>query len=150
MRDNPGVIAPPPLIALVSTAAGWLVGELVPLVLPGWAAWPGGALALAGVALAVWAERCFKTAGTSAMPWKPTTAIATQGPYRVTRNPMYLGLLAAQCGTGLVLREGWIVLLAGLTFAVLHVGVVLREEAYLSAKFGAEYDRFRARTRRWL
>jgi protein-S-isoprenylcysteine O-methyltransferase Ste14 len=63
---------------------------------------------------------------------------------------MYLGLLAAQCGTGLVLREGWVVLLVCATYAALHFGVVLREEAYLSAKFGAEYDAYRARTRRWL
>ena len=150
MRDNPGVIAPPPLIALASIGAGWLLGKAVPLALPAWAIWPGGVLVLAGVGLAIWAERCFKAVGTAAMPWKPTTVIATAGPYRFTRNPMYLGLLAAQLGTGLMLREAWIVLLAGLTFVVLHVGVVLREEAYLSAKFGADYDSWRDRTRRWL
>lgn len=150
MRDNPGVIAPPPLIALASIGAGWLLGKAVPLALPAWAIWPGGVLVLAGVGLAIWAERCFKAVGTAAMPWKPTTSIATAGPYRFTRNPMYLGLLAAQLGTGLMLREAWIVLLAGLTFLVLHVGVVLREEAYLSAKFGAGYDSWRDRTRRWL
>lgn len=150
MRDHPGVIAPPPLIALAVIAAGWLVGLAVPLSLPAWVQWPGGGMVMLGVALAVWAERRFKALGTAAMPWKPTTAIATGGPYRFTRNPMYLGLLAAQIGTGLMLREGWIVLMTAVTFALLHRGVVLREEAYLSAKFGTEYDAYRARTRRWL
>jgi protein-S-isoprenylcysteine O-methyltransferase Ste14 len=150
MRDHPGVIAPPPLIALASIGGGWLLGLALPLALPAWAPWPGVVLALAGVGLALWAERTFKAAGTAAMPWKPTTAIAMAGPYRFTRNPMYLGLLAAQLGTGLALREGWVVVLAAATFAALHVGVVLREERYLSAKFGAEYDSYRARTRRWL
>lgn len=150
MRDHPGVIAPPPLIALASVAAGWLAGFYLPLPLPGWTPWPGAALAVAGLGLAVWAERTFKAVGTNAMPWRPTTAIATAGPYRLTRNPMYVGLLAAQIGTGLALRDGWIVLLVLATFALLHTGVVLREEAYLSAKFGAEYDTYRARTRRWL
>lgn len=150
MRDHPGVIAPPPLIALGSVAAGWLLGLALPLPLPAWAPWPGFVLAVAGVGLAVWAERCFKAIGTAAMPWKPTTAIATAGPYRFSRNPMYLGLLAAQIGTGLVLRQGWIVALAAATFALLHAGVVRREEAYLSAKFGAAYDDYVARTRRWL
>jgi protein-S-isoprenylcysteine O-methyltransferase Ste14 len=150
MRDHPGVIAPPPLIALGAIAGGWLAGQLVPLPLPAWALWPGLVLVAGGVALALWAERRFKAMGTAVMPWKPTTAIAVTGPYRFTRNPMYLGLLAAQFGTGLVLREGWIAGLTLVTFAVLHVGVVLREERYLSAKFGADYDSYRARTRRWL
>jgi protein-S-isoprenylcysteine O-methyltransferase Ste14 len=150
VRDHPGVIAPPPLIAILAIGAGWLIGQAVPLPLPGWALWPGIVLAGAGVTLALWAERCFKAIGTNAMPWKPTTAIAQAGPYRFTRNPMYLGLLAAQAGTGLVLREGWVVLLVVATFAVLHAGVVLREERYLSAKFGAEYDAYRTRTRRWI
>jgi protein-S-isoprenylcysteine O-methyltransferase Ste14 len=150
MRDHPGVIAPPPLIALGAIGAGWVLGLALPLGLPAWAPWPGVVLALAGVTLALWAERIFKAAGTTAMPWKPTTAIAVAGPYRFSRNPMYLGLLAAQLGTGLILREGWVVLLAAATLAALHFGVVLREERYLSAKFGAEYDEYRARTRRWL
>lgn len=150
MRDHPGVIAPPPLIALVSVAAGWLAGFALDLPLPAWAPWPGFALVAAGVGLAAWAERRFKAIGTAAMPWKPSTAIASSGPYRFTRNPMYLGLLAAQLGTGLVLRQGWIVLLTLASLAALHTGVVLREEAYLSAKFGREYDAYRARTRRWL
>jgi protein-S-isoprenylcysteine O-methyltransferase Ste14 len=150
MRDHPGVIAPPPLIALASIILGWLLGLAAPLPLPGWAVWPGGALALAGVALAVWAERRFKAIGTSVKPWKPTTALSLDGPYRFTRNPMYVGLLAAQLGTGLVLRNGWIAALTVASFAVLHIGVVRREEAYLSAKFGAEYESYRTRTRRWL
>lgn len=150
MRDHAGVIAPPPLLALGSIGAGLLAHWGLPLGLPGWAAWPGWGLLAAGIALALWAERRFKAAGTPAMPWKPTQAISTDGPYRFTRNPMYLGLLAAQAGTGMALGNGWVVLATAATFIALRQGVVLREEAYLSAKFGAEYDAYRARVRRWL
>lgn len=150
MRDHAGVIAPPPLIALAAIGAGLLAHWLLPLALPGWASWPGWALLGCGIALAIWAERRFKAAGTPAMPWKPTQAISTDGPYRFTRNPMYLGLLSAQLGTGLALANGWVVLATAATFVALQYGVVLREERYLSAKFGAEYDAYRARVRRWL
>lgn len=149
-KDTPGVIAPPPLIALASALAGWGLGALAPLVTPVALAWPGWALLAGGMALALWAERRFAAVGTPAPPWKPARALALDGPYRFTRNPMYLGIVMAQAGLGLGFGQGWILALTAATFAVLHHGVVLREERYLRQKFGAEYEALLARTRRWL
>jgi protein-S-isoprenylcysteine O-methyltransferase Ste14 len=149
-NDTPGVIAPPPLIALASVLAGWGLGAVMPLATPASLAWPGWALLAAGLGLALWAERRFAAVDTPAPPWKPARALALDGPSRFTRNPMYLGILLAQAGLGLGLGQGWIVGLTAATFAVLHHFVVLREERYLCQKFGAEYEGLLARTRRWL
>lgn len=149
-NDTPGVIAPPPLIVLASVLTGWGLGAVMPLAMPASLAWPGWALLAAGVGLALWAERRFAAVGTPAPPWKPASALALDGPYRFTRNPMYLGMLLAQAGLGLGLGQGWIVGLTAATFAVLHHGVVLREERYLRQKFGAAYEALLAHTRRWL
>jgi protein-S-isoprenylcysteine O-methyltransferase Ste14 len=150
MRETAGVIAPPPLIALAAIVAGLVLQWLLPIPMLPALAWAGWPLLAGGIALAVWAERAFKAAGTPAMPWKPTVAITASGPYRFSRNPMYVGLLAAQLGTGLVLHNPWIAALSVATALVLHHGVVLREERYLSAKFGEPYETYRRATRRWL
>lgn len=148
-RDLPGVIAPPPLIVLVSIGIGAILDTFMPLPLPYALRWPGVALLVAGLALAIWAERRFHAVGTPAPPWKESRALALDGPYRFTRNPMYVGMLLFQAGLALALRDGWILALTAATFAILHHGVVLREELYLRRKFGAEYEALLARTRRW-
>lgn len=149
-RDVPGVVAPPPLIVLFSIGIGAVLDAVVPTPLPIVLRWPGVALLVAGLGLAVWAARRFHAVGTPAPPWKESRALALDGPYRFTRNPMYLGMLLFQAGLALALSDGWMLLLAGASFAVLHQGVVLREEAYLRRKFGAEYEALLARTRRWI
>jgi protein-S-isoprenylcysteine O-methyltransferase Ste14 len=88
--------------------------------------------------------------GTPAPPWKESRALALDGPYRFTRNPMYLGMLLFQAGLAMALRDACMLALTPATFAALHYGVVLREERYLSRKFGAGYQALLARTRRWL
>lgn len=149
-RDLPGVIAPPPLIVLFSIGLGAALHAFVPMPLPAALRWPGVALLLAGLALAIWAERRFHAVGTPAPPWKESRALALDGPYRFTRNPMYLGMLLFQAGLGMALSDGWMLLLTAITFAALHYGVVLREEAYLRRRFGAEYQALLGRTRRWV
>lgn len=149
-RDVPGVIAPPPLIVLFSICIGATLDAFVPLPPPNVLRWPGAALLVAGLALAIWAARRFRAVGTPAPPWKESRALALDGPYRFTRNPMYLGMLLFQAGLAMALRDGWMLLLTAATFMALHCGVVLREEAYLRRKFGGEYEALLARTRRWI
>jgi len=105
---------------------------------------------VAGVATAAWARNLFTRTGQNPKPWTPTPQLVFEGPYRFTRNPMYVSLTAIQIGLGLAVGVLWISLLAPVSLATIHVTAVRREERYLSEKFGREYDDYRARVRRYL
>jgi protein-S-isoprenylcysteine O-methyltransferase Ste14 len=154
-NDTPGVIAPPPLIATLTVVFGLLLDRTAPahgiaaklslnqrLVL-------GAAVAIAGGALAVAAERRFKAAGTNVQPWRPSLKLATDGVYARLRNPMYVGLMLLTGGIGIALASDWTLVLLLPTGLILHYGVVLREERYLEAKFGEPYRRYMAKVPRW-
>lgn len=149
-----GVVAPPPLLYLGALLAGLgldrLAGlpDLGPETLPRLLA--GGALGLAGAAVALPALLGFRRAGTHAEPWKPSSALVTGGVYRVTRNPMYLGLSLLYLGLALAAGSlGALALLPPLLLLVRY-GVIGREERYLEARFGEDYRAYRSRVRRWL
>lgn len=153
--DRPNVAFFPPagLAAAILTAI--LLQWLVPLrLLPprgtGWSLATGLVLIALALGLALWGVRTFRTAGTNVDPHRPALRLVETGPYRLTRNPMYLGMVILMLGLGLAASLDWAIVLAPLLWAALHFGVVLREEAYLSAKFGAPYRALLARTRRWL
>jgi len=104
----------------------------------------------ASIMLPIWAVGLFHRAGTTPNPMRPTTALVFRGPYRFTRNPMYLGLALLQVGLALVTNALWPLLtLAPVVVAVRRL-VIDREERYLEAKFGEEYRAYKARVRRWL
>ena len=88
-------------------------------------------------------------AGNDPRPDKPDTALVEAGPFRFSRNPVYLGFILGMLGIALRWGDlwGWLALLA--THGVLDALVVRREEAYLAARFGPAYDAYRARVRRW-
>jgi protein-S-isoprenylcysteine O-methyltransferase Ste14 len=91
-----------------------------------------------------------KKAGTNVNPAEPALTIVRGGPYRFTRNPMYLALCLLQVALGFFLND-WITLLFVVPFAlIMHYGVVLREERYLTAKFGEPYLELKRAVRRWL
>jgi protein-S-isoprenylcysteine O-methyltransferase Ste14 len=110
----------------------------------------GGALVCSGGAIALLAEFSFKRARTAVLPTRPTTAIVAHGPYRFTRNPMYLGMSLALAGCAGVLNSWWF--LIALPFAMFAVTklAIEREEAYLERKFAGEYLDYKARVRRWI
>jgi len=150
--DHADVIGPPPLLytaALVIGAGlewfwptaiglGWL-----PLLL-------GAILILAGLAIALWGALALRRAGTAIPPNRPTTELVTDGPYRWSRNPLYLALTLIYAGVGLIADDLWILVLLVPLLLLLHWGVVVREERYLEAKFGEAYRRYKQRVRRWL
>ena len=110
----------------------------------------GVVLAVVSASLAIWAERVMKAAGTNVRPDRPALTIVRSGPYRFTRNPMYLSLCLLQLALGFVL-DGWIPLLFTIPLMlILHFGVILREESYLEAKFGEQYLAFKREVRRWI
>jgi protein-S-isoprenylcysteine O-methyltransferase Ste14 len=154
-RDIPGVLAPPPLIYLAGLALGLVAGRLWPLrFVPDslrrlrWSL--GGSLALGGLGLAGWAVRTMYRAGTHPEPNKPVTALVTEGPFRLSRNPIYLGFTVAYLGLALLLDALWSLLLLPAVLAVMVRGVIAREEAYLERRFGERYRAYRARVRRWI
>ncbi|MGF1622570.1 MAG: methyltransferase family protein [Rhodomicrobiaceae bacterium] len=153
-RDHPGVIAPPPLIFggillltllldWVVTGPGFALSDTVRLI-------AGGAFSIAGLALIIAAAIRFQVARTAVQPWRPTTAIVTTGVYRISRNPIYLGMAIVY--TGLSLLADSVVALAGLPVAIVIVqyGVIKREERYLEEKFGDSYAAYRRSVRRWI
>lgn len=152
--DRPDILVFPPLAFLVAVLASVALGWLVPLgVLAPAATWLvvlGALLLSAGCVLGITGVAAFRRAGTNVNPHQPALRVVETGPYRLSRNPMYLGMVLIVAGLGLVASLDWALILAPMLWAVLHVGVVLREEAYLAAKFGDPYRAYLARTRRWL
>lgn len=154
--DNPGVAAPPPLMLLAAVVAAWILDYVLPMAwlpAPGPGnplTWLGVALVAGSLALAVWAVRLFRAARTHPEPWKPSKAIVATGPYRFTRNPMYLGMVLFLLGLSLAAGQEWGVLLTPVLWLAYDRLVVVREERYLTKKFGAEYEALLARTRRWI
>ncbi|WP_323097407.1 isoprenylcysteine carboxylmethyltransferase family protein [Intrasporangium sp. YIM S08009] len=88
--------------------------------------------------------------GTSVLPGGATTQLLRSGPFRVSRNPLYLGLIALDVALSLLAPSAWALVLVPVGVAVLFWGAIRPEERYLSDKFGADYDAYRARVRRWL
>jgi protein-S-isoprenylcysteine O-methyltransferase Ste14 len=150
--DTAGVVAPPPLIFLAGLAVGFGLEALLPgASLPGVVRWAlGGVLVVAGFALLVSFNTSFSRKGTAVEPWKPTTAIVTGGPYRLTRNPAYLGMALVYVGIALLAEALWVLVPLPVVLAVIDRGVIAREERYLERKFGREYLDYKGTVRRWI
>jgi protein-S-isoprenylcysteine O-methyltransferase Ste14 len=153
-EDSAGVWFPPPFVyAGLAGLAWWLHGRW-PLVPP--AAWrpvldvAGALLVAAGLALDLGSLAIFGRARTSAIPFRPAAAFVAKGTYRLSRNPMYLGLTCVVSGLGLLVERLGLVLAALAAAAVIHRWVIRREEAYLERRFGASYLDYKRRVRRWL
>jgi len=150
--DHAHVIAPPPLIAAAAALAGIGLRQLWPVPLWPWphAAIPAGlcfavALLLAGPAFAR-----MLLARTAVIPHHATTALVTSGPFRFTRNPLYLSLGLLLAGLALAMNSLAIAVMIAPWAAVMRSGVIAREERYLEGKFGEEYRAYCRRVRRWL
>ena len=152
--DTSGISFPPPLIYAGGFAAGYAAHRLVPIHLwaepTPFARLLGWGLLVGGVLLAISAGYLFRRAGTTPNPTKPTSTLVIWGPYRFTRNPMYLGLAALYVGGTLLLNDPWPLALLPVVIALIQRRVIAREEAYLERTFGDEYRAYKARVRRWI
>ncbi len=110
----------------------------------------GAGLVLAGAILHASAIGRFRKAGTRHETDKPARALIADGPYRLSRNPIYLGWMSLYLGLGIFFNNLWIVFLGAPLFATLQVAIITREEEYLEGKFGADYRAYREGVRRWL
>jgi protein-S-isoprenylcysteine O-methyltransferase Ste14 len=150
--DNPGVIAPPPLIYAGALAIGLLANRryrlaFLPRGLSRVLGWP---LIFGGLVIGTLGFREMKRAGTNVDPREPTTAIVTGGPYRFTRNPLYLSLTLIYGGITTLANALPAALLLPIVLAIMRRGVIEREERYLERKFGDEYLDYKGRVRRWI
>lgn len=110
----------------------------------------GGALVVIGVALALWGAAAFRRAHTTILPYQRASSLVVAGPYRFTRNPMYTGMVLAHIGGSLALNAGWPLLLLPVALVLLWVLVIRGEERLMRETFGAAYDDYCRRVRRWL
>lgn len=151
-RETAGVIAPPPLIALAHLLVGLGLDALWPAPFLTTAARVviAALLIVPGLALALRCVLLMRRAGTAVEPWRPSTALVTTGPYRRTRNPIYLAMVIVFLGLAFAIDSLWLVALTALLALVLDRGVIAREERYLKSRFGDAYRDYRAGTRRWL
>lgn len=110
----------------------------------------GGIVAGAFLCLGLCSVVLFRRSGQSANPWKPTTRIVERGPFRLTRNPMYLQLVLICVGLSILLASWWLLLLTPAVAWTLQRFAIRPEEAYLERKFGDAYRAYRRRVRRWI
>ena len=147
----PNVIARPPRIVLAFLAAGFVLDQfmLAPFLYEPVQYLGGAGLLIGGIALMAAAMRRFRAVGTSIETWRSSAAIVADGPYAMTRNPLYVSLLLIYTAIGVIVNAPAVVALLPVLFAVLHFGVVLREEDYLECKFGDSYLEYRQSVPRW-
>ena len=151
--DAAQVIIRPPLAWGLAVIAGlalnWLAPlPLLPADLP--AGWLGAMVFVLALALFAWAIVTITRAGSNVPTNLPTTTIVESGPYRFTRNPIYLAMFLGLIGLAIAFDNLWLLLMLVPFALVIHYGVVTREEAYLERKFGDVYRGYRSRVRRWL
>ncbi len=150
--DSPHVIAMPPLVFLGGFLIGLLLEWLVPLDrLSGITVkCIGVAVGLASSVLALWARTTMHRAGTHIDPHAPALVVVSHGPFRFTRNPLYLSLVLLTLGIALVFDLLWVVAMLIPVLLIIHFGVILREERYLASKFGQTYLDYKRKVRRWV
>lgn len=144
---------PPPLVFLGLILAGAFAHHRRPLhchlprpVTLG----AGGLLVTAAIALFISSLRLFRSTGQHPRPWLPTPSLIIEGPYRFSRNPIYVAMMLVQIGIGFLLDDAWIIILSPASLIAVHFIAVRPEEAYLLDKFGESYRKYLASVRRYL
>jgi len=151
--DNPGVILLPPIIYLVPLFVGIALRFFwhIPLLPDNSVSVPSGlVLAFMGVFLMVTAVSTFKKFGEEPDPRESTYNIVMDGPFKYSRNPMYLAFTIIYVGVTIAINTWWPFIFLPFVLTTMHFGVILREEAYLEKKFGKDYVEYKKSVRRWL
>ncbi len=154
---NPEVRFPPPFIFLLGLLVAWFletraqriaifhgqrttdIAEIVGIV-----------LLIVGLLMMFWGMLTFTQAKTAILPMRPASRIVVHGPYRFTRNPMYVGMSLAYLGGAIGMNSFWALVLFPFVIVTLIHSVIRKEERYLQSAFGSDYDRYRRQVRRWL
>lgn len=151
-QDNPGIKVPPPLIYLLPLVLGLLLDRRVrvpflPRDVVRMVGWPliGG-----GVLLGGWFRKTMSDCDAPVRTDRPVPQLTTEGPFRYSRNPAYLGLAMIYAGIAALRNSLWAILFLPLVLVVIQREVIGREERYLERAFGEEYLAYQARVRRWM
>jgi protein-S-isoprenylcysteine O-methyltransferase Ste14 len=147
---GPGVRLPPPVMVAGLLALAWLLRQVVPVPIGPPLQGLGAMVIFAALALVGWALLVMVRAGIDPRPDKPDAAMVESGPFRFSRNPIYLGFLLAVAGFALRWGDLWAWIALAAAHLVLDRLVVAKEEAYLATRFGAAYEAYRGRVRRWV
>jgi protein-S-isoprenylcysteine O-methyltransferase Ste14 len=150
--DHAAVKIEPLVLLLGHALAMFLLSWFLPLpfAFPEFLEWIGYGLILVGLGLASGAIRRFRQADTTTHPYRPVAKIVISGPYRFSRNPIYLGFVCLLVGFSFAFRSYWGLLLSPLFIALMNTLVIKHEETYLEQKFKADYASYKSRVRRWL
>jgi protein-S-isoprenylcysteine O-methyltransferase Ste14 len=149
--EIPGVAILPPVLYGGSFLAVLLLHWIWPLkiVRQPIAFWLGLVLSVSALSLGAWGRRTMHGASTNISPLKPAVSLVTSGPFRFSRNPLYVAITLLYVGFTMLLNSWWGVIMLAPVLMALHWGVVQREEQYLQLKFGEQYTEFRSRVRRY-
>jgi protein-S-isoprenylcysteine O-methyltransferase Ste14 len=152
---GPGVRFPPPFVFVAGYLAAWWLHSRLPAEIDGAGAglvqvMLGMSMLALGLGLVAWGLATFARLRTAVYPDQPARQLVTVGPYRFSRNPMYLGLTLLYVGIALVSNLAWPIVMLPFVLGMLGLAVIRREERYLQAEFGAAYDEYCARVRRWI
>ena len=141
----------PPLVYLAPFTLTWALQWWRPWTIPGDAALSVAGLALVagGIALMAWSFVTLRQANTTVIPWEQVSAIVTTGPFRFSRNPIYLADAITYLGGSLAIHSGWPLLVLPGILLVIRRKVIEREERYLTELFGDPYRKYQLRVRRW-
>jgi len=150
--DSAGVLIPPPLIYLAGLIVGYVVGIAFPVtMLPFVPSLILGVIVLlAGLTIALLAITTFRRHRTTTLPIRPATELVQDGPFRFTRNPMYVSFGILYIGIALLLDSLWGLFLLIPVILVINFYVIAKEESYLTRKFGDEYRNYMTKVRRWI
>lgn len=155
-HDRAAVRFPPPLVCVLTILVGYGLERWVPLVALPSVSWilrygVGGFIVATSVALfGVWPAVLFQRSGQDPKPWTATPELVVEGPYKLTRNPMYLTMVLVCVGFAVLLVSAWVLLLTPLCGITLYLVAIRHEEVYLEQKFGDSYLRYKDRVRRWI
>ena len=152
--DRARIIAPPPLLALLCIALGFVARHFKALPLfhvkNAFQVVIGCFMIVIAAAIIIFARRVFIAHGTHPNPYRPTNAVVTTGVYGFSRNPIYLAFLLVVFAFVFFANSLWFIVMAVILFVALHAGVVKQEEKYLSQKFGDSYVEYCRQVRRWI
>lgn len=154
--DRAAVRFPPPLVAVLIILVGYGLERVVPLLaastVPSVVRYGVGGLvvATAVAVLGVWPGILFRRSGQDPRPWTATPELIFEGPYRFTRNPMYLMMVLVCVGVALILASAWVLLLSPLCAWIIYLVAIRHEEVYLEHKFGDSYRSYKQQVRRWI
>ena len=151
-KDHAKEKPPPPVLLLLHVLGAFLLNWLLPLpfVFPWYMEWLGYLLVFVGLGFAFSAIAQFGKLQTTLNPHGSVSVIVTGGPYRFSRNPIYLGFVCTLIGLPLAIGNYWGVILSPLFVVMMYQLVIKQEESYLEEKFKDVYTSYKSSVRRWL